>query len=347
MKSPLFSFLTLLRNGNGGGMKLAACSALWCAFAAVPNLQATEILQADFNGSGTGTGGVSDVVTFGGTGSIYQYTSATTSVESAPTLGQGDFLKVSVPSATATTPSNGMIGGALLTPASSAHSFAAMNTIGGGATGTTLHGALDFFIREDTIAPLSAAIGNIIDLGSQTGGAIRVILQINATSIRFRLYSATGISGGEGFLTGASYTTPNENAIIDANLTLVAGATYHLGYTMNTDSVTGVSTMNVFERADGGAIDTTSTADRIGTTSFKINGTNVTTGLSSSAFQFNIGGNSSSQDAAGRQVSADALRLYDAVPTSFASVPEPGAVSLVGVGLLGLLAACGRKKQRA
>ena len=322
---------------------IAACGALFCTFAALPNLQAGLILQADFNGTGTGTGGVNDLVTSGGTGALNSYNGAVTSVPSAPTLGQGSFLNVN---GTAIGTNNGNLGGVTITPASSANSFAALNTVSSGTV--KLHGAVDFFFRPDAIA---GGNFNIIDVGGpSSGGRIRLILTLSPTMTRFNLSS--GGAGTEGFLTGtsssgtSSYTTPTAGLFADAtgtNGALVAGTTYHYGFTLSTDAG-DVSTMSLYRRSDTLAIDTTSIVDRVATQNFKINGANVTVGLTGGNFDFNLGGNSNSADAKGRINSGDKLSLYDAVPTSFSSIPEPGTVSLVGIGLLGLLAVRNRKK---
>lgn len=302
-------------------------------------MNATTILQADFNGTGGGTGGATDIMTSGGTAAIYQYTSAVTTVPSSPTLGQGSFLHVDANGDGITTPSPGLLGGVDITPSTNANSWQALNTVSGG--NASLHGAFDFFLRQDTIVNSL----DIFDLGSQSGGGIRLIVQQNPTALRFRLFS--GGVGTEGFLTGGGYTTPNSNAIVDANLTPVAGTTYHLGFTMNTDSGTGVSTMNIFGRADTAAIDTTSVADRIGTFDFKVNGTNVTAGLPTGAFRLELGRSAGAALAVGRQSSLDAFRLYDSVPAEFAAIPEPGTVGLIGVGLAVLLVITRRRKAAA
>ena len=309
------------------------------ALIAVPAHMDAQIFVADFNGTGGGTGGVNDLVTSGGTGSAFQYTTATTTVPSSPTLGQGAFLHVDANGDGITTPSAGLLGGVTLAPSSNANSWQALNTVSGG--NVSLHGAFDFFLRQDTI--VSGL--DIFDLGSHTGGGIRLIVQQNPSALRFRLYS--GGTGTEGFLTGGSYTTPNVNAIMDANLTPAAGTIYHLGFTMNTDSGTGVSTMNIYGRTDTQAIDTATTDDRLGTFSFKINGANVTAGLPAGAFNLELGRSAGTGAAAGRQTSLDAFRLYDSVPAEFAAIPEPGTVWLIGVGLAGLLLNARRRKAAA
>lgn len=317
-------------------IKSVAVSAL---LALAAHMNAAPIFVADFNGTGGGTGGVSDIVTSGGTGTLIQYTTAITTVPSSPTMGQGNFINVADFGNGITTPTNGNLGAAIMTPTSAANSFQAMNTVSGGAV--SLHGAVDFFLRNDIIA---GNVGTLIDVGSQNGGGIRLIIQQNNTSngLRFRLFS--GGAGTEGFLTGPTYTTADSNAIVDAPFTPTVGATYHFGFTMITDGGTGVSTLNVFSRIDTLAIDTSSTADRIGTLNFKVNGTNVTSGLAAGTFFFNVGGGASPTNGAGRAVSADALRLYDSVPAEFAAIPEPGTVGLIGLGTMGLLIAARRRK---
>ena len=313
-------------------IKSLAVSALLALPVAV---NAAVILQADFNGTGSGTGGPTDAVTYGGTAEvplIYRPADQVVgSVPSTPTMGQGNFLNVSV---VGNPGGGGHLGGAKIVPRSSGNSFAAMNTVSGG--NATLHGAFDYFIRKDANGA-NTGIGDIFDIGSESGGGIRLIHQISATSMRYRLYS------NGGFLDGTGYTNLTDNAIVDVNYTLDVGTTYHFGFTMDTDSGTGVSAIKIFGRADNLAIDTTSNASLLAEQQFKINGGNVTAGLSSGEFYFNIAGNADGANTVGRQVSADALRLYDDVPDSFAVIPEPGTVGLLGVGLMGLLILARRK----
>lgn len=290
---------------------VAALLGLW------PPLHAGTILEANFNGPGAGTGGASDVVKSGGTGALLAYTSSIVVPAAVPGMGQGNFLHVDGNGDGVTSPSNGLAGGADITPAADANSFKAMNTVSAGSV--ALHGAFDFFLRNDHIA---GNLGTILDFGSAAGGGIRLIVQQNNTSnsFRFRLYSYTGSAGGEGFLTGTGFAGPNQNAIIDAPFTPAEGTIYHLAFTMSTDSGTGVSTMNLYMRADTQAISTSSSADRIGTLEFKIKGSNVTMGLPSGKFLFNIGG-TTSPATPDREVSVDALRLYDSVPAVFPALP--------------------------
>lgn len=66
-------------------------------------------------------GGGNDIVSQGGTGALNCYTSAIAAAAAAPTMGQGNFIHLDVNGDGVTSPSNGLAGGAEMTPAADAN----------------------------------------------------------------------------------------------------------------------------------------------------------------------------------------------------------------------------------
>lgn len=293
------------------------------------NLSASVILEADFNGTGTGTGGTNDLVSIGGTGSIYQYTTATTSVQSSSTMGQGSYLNVSV----AGTPTPGALGGVNITPTSDTSSWAALNTVASGTT--SLHGAADCFIRTNNAGTGGFGQPNwlyLLDLGNVSDGGLSLVLNAQWGNTLTLIIKG----GANSFLTGNDYTTQSEYVMASADINWQASTIYHIGLSLNT-GVDGVTTAKIYLTEGDGAIDLSTNTSVIGSTSFKIDSSVVTKGLPTGAFDFNAGGWANGGE--GKSVDMDAFRLYDAVPTTFTAVPEPTSLSFLGAaafaGLLG------------
>lgn len=124
---------------------------------AVPagGVRASLVFQADFNGTQAGTGGASDVVTQGGTGSTTASAGFSSSVVTSSSLvdGSGGYLHVQAPS---TKPTAGAVSsaGVILTPSSkqnsSFDSWIGSGATAGGANFVSLNGAFDFFYRSNT-----------------------------------------------------------------------------------------------------------------------------------------------------------------------------------------------------
>lgn len=310
-----------LSNTRRAGQKRAILGAALCACATLSSLNAAVILEADFNGTGSGTGGASDLVQSGGTGVTFSngHTTVTTSTTDPLVAGAGSYL-----TADAQAGYSGNAGGVTITPTSSANSWAAMNTISGGTT--SLHGAVDFLYRPESGNVAGSAYFDPISLGTPSATGLSLTLYNNGSD-RIKMT----INGGTGaFLTGASYTNVANTLYLDGNAKaqLVLGTTYHVAFTLSTDAETGVSTVNLFVRNNAEAIDPTSTDDLAATYKFKINGAVVTTGLPTGSFAFNA-----AMYIKPAVESYDTFRMYDSVPTTFDVVPEPSTFAMFGLGL--------------
>lgn len=309
-------------------------------------MQASIIMQADFQGSGGGTGGPNDIVAYGGTGTITSYTTGTASIQNSDPLGQGSYLNVSV----GAHPANGNLGLATLTPTSAANSWSALNTVG--SQFVALHGASDFFLSASNAGAsgFNTNWTRPFDIGASSSGGLRFIMNAQGTNT-MRLEF---LAGTNAFLSGTDFQTRTSAMRFDAVVPGGAWAldtTYHFGFTFMTEN--DVVTVKLFGATGSQAIDTTVNTNLLGSTSFKIDATVVTAGLPSGAFSFNIGGTSGGYVAgdentgsgAGRNVSGDALRLYNSAPASFGAIPEPTTMALLALGLVPI--ALRRRRPRA
>ncbi len=288
-------------------------------------MSASTIFEANFNGSGSGTGGPSDIVQYGGTGSFVSNTDSTTTIESTPTMGQGNFVQVINGAST------GFRIGRLadFTPASAGNSFAAMNTVG--ASTVSLHGGFDFFTRINSVSSGFESVQNWFrpfDVGSTSDGGIRLIFNtLDNNKLRLQVGTAAdGISGAQA----------SSLAFLDVDYTLYSGSevTHHIGATFETNGGTGEVTMKVFGQQGTGAIDTSS--GELGSLTFTIHSNVVTAGLPSGTFQMHTGWYGTANNVTS-DIDYDALRMYDAMPSSFSAIPETNVASLL-MGITGLLA---------
>lgn len=324
---------------------------LLSTFVLTAALEADVVFQAGFNGVGSGNGRASDIVTLGGTGVLEHYSTATIGIQSSATMGQGNYVSLRVP--VEPPPSNGGLGRVVFTPSSAANSMAAMNTVEGGSV--RFDGGFDFFYRFDQFGAEDTSEKNWFrpfDFGSGTEGNLRLILLTDGPDLRFELLS------NRGFLTGAGFS--HQASVVSGNSDPIAwreGVTYHIGLTLHTDPVTDVSSLNVYLKADGGTIDTSSSDDLIISKKFKVDGNVVTDGLHPGIINFSLCGTSLNGSGSGRVQSMDLFRIYDSVPKFFVSTPEPpadpgqtvsipesSAYTLI-VGSLAMALCCGRRRR--
>ncbi len=295
------------------------------------------IFQADFNGSGTGTGGASDIVTLGGTGSFFSDNSGVTSIQSSNPFGSGggSYLNINNPTDTS---SGTWIGYTTFNPTSVANSWAAMQTINAGGSGfTDLNGGVDFFFRPNDVGD-GGVVNNwvrFIDLYSNTAGDFRIVLNGDTGSdLRMELITPGSVNG---MLTGAGYASPDSFEYMTGDLGgWVEGTDYHVGFTFSTDA-NHVVTTKLFGKAGTGAIDTSSNDDLLDTLTFKLDSTIVNNGLRTTSYNFNPAGYGSDAAASNKSVDADSFRMYDADPGTFGVIPEPSSFALIlGGAVVGL-----------
>lgn len=205
-------------------------------------------------------------------------------------------------------------GGVTITPASAANSFNSWVS----ANGRAINGAMDFFFRPNddmTACRFMDAGGPGLGLSFGSGWSAALLAEPLGP-----IGSFSGGADSQYGRIGNMTATP-----------LLAGHTYHAGVTFSTD-VSGVVTGKMFIVDGNVAIDTSSTTGMTGDATFTITADNAGF-VSTFLFGKSPNGNStpSSPD-------FDAVRIYDAVPASFAAVPEPVTVALLGLAApLGLL----------
>ncbi|MDD5199077.1 MAG: hypothetical protein PHC88_04680 [Terrimicrobiaceae bacterium] len=338
---------------------LGALSASLLLSAAGAN--AALVFEADYNGSDSGSGGASDVVALGGTGTITgNNPNFVASDQSANPLdaGSGNYLN-------SLWPSTGAAGGsgffANYTPASAASSLASFvgaNIVNGPNTFVNLNGGFDEFARLDikdvgttggpgdvgrsatwlsgfyTVTTISGSNGMALTFSGLGYGAIRLQLDTGAAA---GITNYTKLSAGNGSVSFASgnvaYMDGTADYFNDPN-------NYHLGLTFSTDA-NGLITAKVFARQDFGAIDTTSDADLQYAATFNLDATAIGPNPIDSGAWHQAGFVSAA--GAGASADYDTMRLYDSAPASFdalAAVPEPGILALAAsaAGFLGLTA---------
>ncbi len=316
---------------------VVAGALLGCVAAA----NAGVVFQADFNGSGNGTGGAGDIVTSGGTGSLATgNANFAASIQGTTPVTGGNYLNTLWPS----TGSGGGSGTYVTyTPTNAASSFASFvgtPVSSGGRSYLNMNGGYDVFTRlnvADTTVPRSAEWLGAITVMDNSGvvftfnglgwGAAR--LQINTTATNgFTDY--TKLSGPNGSATGSVTNVAYMDGIGDFYNGV---GSYHLGFTFSTDQTTGLITAKVFGRKDMEAIDTTATTDLQYSASFHLDTATVGTGPISSGVWHQSGW----ANIAGESADYDTVRLYAGTPASFDAVPEPASLSLLGLGGLTLL----------
>jgi len=282
------------------------------------NAPAALVFQADFNGSGTGTGGANDIVTLGGTGQLYSHAQSNVevSISSANPLagGLGGYLSLND---MGKEQSGGRAAGVILKPTGVGSSLDSWYTDGGTETFDTLNGGFDFFFRTNNEAVTPNSFRFLDENGGE--GGLRLILNSH-TDGSFQL---------------------NLNGVIGATSSVIpwqADTTYHMAVTFSTNG-TGHVTASLFLATGNTAIDTSSATHRILMATSanpldtpEINAISKAFG-SADADGFLFGHKNNSVDDV-KVFDIDVLRIHDSVPATFAAVPEPGSVTALALGAL-------------
>jgi hypothetical protein len=281
--------------------------------------QGALVYSVDFDSvSGTSISGVS-----GGTATVL----GGASVQTANPMGAGGggFLRA---------PSNANQG-ATFTPTAAGNSLAVLSESVSGQR--VLKGGFDFFVRSSTEVNSSTGSNffRIIDRDNTSSGLRLIINNEDNRALVVNIFNSRSPSAG------------SVKVQVPSTFSFAANTTYHIGAIYENDGSLGNSTVHLFVGSGTGAIDTTVRnasnpayiASATGSfDSLFSNGTADPAGLSSAAFDFgklNTRSNSSTID-------FDAFRLYDTAPTTFAAVPEPAALGVLGV--VGALASRRRRR---
>jgi len=312
-----------MKNALPPACRLAAVSLL--ALTAL-SVNAAVVFQADFSGSGGGTGGAADIVALGGTGVISNTNSSlsnvTASVDSTVPLvaGGGSYLRLNDQGVQ----SSARAAGVTVTPASAASSFDSWYANTSGTTGfDTLNGGFDFLFRTTSSADLDKDTLRFFDVG--------------VTGVPYRLALSSTL--GDKLSLALNQNGTNIARATSAVVNLSANTTYRIAGTLST-SAGGLVTVNLYLAAGDTVIDTTSTTHRIATStsSVVLDAGNSISSSFGTAGGFTLG-MTSNIDADTKTLDLDSFRIYNAVPATFdgiSSIPEPGSFALVLGGLVGL-----------
>jgi hypothetical protein len=260
-------------------------------------------LAANFNGTGTSTGGTTDMVDTGGTGAVSNGTGSNTMViaSTSPFIPgtTGDYLE-------STMEASGNPPSFQVTPTTTRTSWGRIFDF---RTGQWLvNGGFDFFWRPVT-APSTLNSFRPIDISNSdsTHGLRLTFHNLNATTLEMEVITGTGGGGvaPTGTFTGGFAT----------------GTIYHLGATYATNPTTGVTTVKVFAVAGTGAIDTTSSANLVFTSTFTLSPSVVTDDsgwLSGGKYTFG----DSYSDGATKVNDYDQFQLYSQDPGIFPALGD-------------------------
>jgi len=278
------------------------------------------VLQADFNGSGSGTGGQNDIVTLGGTATLVDagnYSDASV-LDALPfrTLGMnssGGYLNVLTTNNVVT----GIYGRTTITPASPASSLNSMTVFTNGHV--MLRGGLDFFFRNERDIEQSAEF-RPIDTDNRGNDGLRLVLYNSyATKLRLEI-----ISSGNGLYEGGEGGALKSSFAYDIPAHIASHTIYHVGISFDsTDD--GTVTASVWLKEGTGPINLRQDFP-IGSLTFGINEAVVTDGFTSGSFNF---GKLSMQGEIPSTQDYDCLRIYNDTPVVFGELPVPPAGTLI------------------
>ncbi len=154
--------------------------------------KAELVFRADFSGPGSGTGGPSDIVAYGGTGRVLNANPAQSNVEvafsSANPLaaGTGGYLQLTDKGqrTNANRPA-----GVLFIPASDANSFDAWYADTSATLGhDTLNGAFDFLFRTSSHEPLGQSTLRFFDINGGDSGYRLALASTSVNNLQFTLH---------------------------------------------------------------------------------------------------------------------------------------------------------------
>lgn len=245
------------------------------------------VLQADFNGTQDGTGGPNDIVTFGGTGQLY---------DSNPS----DDLRASV---------NGILtltdgpektnnsAGVRIQPDSGSNGFNSMYKAGDSYD--QLNGAVDFFFTSSG-AEVQAASFRPLDLRFGPDNQIRFIITTN--------------TGGSWALQLVADKQNLAATLGTKDFEYKPDTLYHLAATLETNS-NGYINAKLYIVEGNTHIYTTDTPAAKASSRFKIQLNATGQSLDNPAFEFGT-----RNDSIPKALSMDQFRIYDAVPDQFTNL---------------------------
>lgn len=272
------------------------------------------VLQADFNGTGGGTGGADNIVTLGGTGALVDpgtYSDAVvTDAKPFREYSKG-YLSV----LTTNNTYNIMYGRAAITPASPANSLAAINVVTNNQR--CLRGGFDFFFRADkNINNAAASEFRPIDCDNRSAGGLRLALYSYTPNTQMALEILAPV-GSLGLFSGGEGGTPATSFIYGFGGQLFSNTIYHVGVSFSSDDAGNV-TAATWLKEGAGAIDLRRDMPA-GAVTFGINEAVVTNGLSAGVVDFGklrqVGDVPSTQE-------FDTFRIYRDTPLIFSELPS-------------------------
>jgi hypothetical protein len=274
---------------------------------------AAVVFQADFNGTGSGTGGPSDMVSFGGIGVLNntnaKLSNVVASISSGTPLiaGGGRYLSLKDQGPSTRT----RVVGAEFTPASAANSFDSWYVDASGTLGfDKLNGGFDFLFRTDSSAALDTNAYRFFDVNGGT------------SAYRFTLSSLSG--GLTLVLTEAGVGIARATS---STVNFKANTTYRIAGTLSTDS-RGYVTLNLYLAEGERIIDTNSSAYLIASATSRSvldAGNKISSSFNSVAgISFGLIQNSSDDI---KTFDLDSFRLYDDVPATFSSIRKSGDIT--------------------
>ena len=284
------------------------------------------IFEADFNASGTGTGGAGNMVTTGGSGVLVNNATISNSVIGTTPFvaSSGNYLNTA-----ATSTSGSSINMVTFTPTNTASSWGAFSqgTVNSGSN-VNLNGAFDMFIRPNSADTTSQFWFRPVDVANGSTG-LRIILNgalySSNASMQLLIIGPTASIGTDGITYGTTQvsTTPAYK--------LTNGTIHHIAFSLSTDS-TGKVTGKLFGAQGVGPIDTSSSAALLGTMTFYVKAAVVTASPAFSSGAWTM----YNRETTASNYDCDTVRMFSAVPGTFSGLSQvPLAPVITSAGAAG------------